>query len=136
MLSGRRLTDADDRLTAVELFVRDVTGRRAVTERLAQAQKLEALGRITGAIAHDFNNLLTAIVTPSEFLLQDLEAGTRHWEDCEVDQRGGHARGRPHQPAARVQPAQSASPAGGERGGRGLRPRTAATQTRGEGSHC
>jgi PAS domain S-box-containing protein len=65
----------DGRHLGFAKITRDITERRQAQEEiertrqaLSQAQKMEAIGRLTGGVAHDFNNLLTVIRSSADLL--------------------------------------------------------------------
>lgn len=67
--------DETGRLIGFAKVTRDVTERRTTQEALqraqeqmAHAQKMEALGELTGGVAHDFNNLLMIVSGQAELL--------------------------------------------------------------------
>jgi signal transduction histidine kinase/ActR/RegA family two-component response regulator len=66
---------------------RDVTMERLLDDRLAQTQRLEAVGRLAGGVAHDFNNILTAILGYTDSLRERLPAADGGREDAAEVQR-------------------------------------------------
>ncbi len=74
---------ADDSPSFVSVIARDITERARIEERLREAQKIEAVGRLAGGIAHDFNNLLTAISSFGRFALETVGHQHEVYSDLE-----------------------------------------------------
>jgi signal transduction histidine kinase len=77
---GRVRYGPDGNAARIAGVVYDITERKEADSRLAQAQKMDAIGQLTGGVAHDFNNLLTPIVG-------SLELVRRRHKDDERTQR-------------------------------------------------
>jgi PAS domain S-box-containing protein len=77
------IRDAGGELVGFAKVTRDMTEKRATDERMRQAQKMEALGQLTGGVAHDFNNMLAVIQGNLEALNRRLtepdDAGLRRY---------------------------------------------------------
>lgn len=85
---------------AVLVTARDITETRAMEaeiaeqrQRIAQAQKMEAVGRLSAGIAHDFNNQLSVIATNADLMAAALADEDRYRQDLE-DIIGAVERGR------------------------------------------
>jgi two-component system cell cycle sensor histidine kinase/response regulator CckA len=78
-------------IPVIERELREAEGRKQrkraeeekerIEAQLLQAQKMEAIGRLTGGIAHDFNNLLTAIHGCAHLAVSETPVGTKLHND-------------------------------------------------------
>jgi PAS domain S-box-containing protein len=81
--AGRRIFDfsmrpvraADGKVVGIVPEAAELTARRQVEEDLRQAQKMEAVGQLTGGLAHDFNNMLAGMAGNLQLMRMRLQMG-------------------------------------------------------------
>lgn len=72
-IMGRARHGDDGSVQGYDVIVEDITEQKALEDQLRQAQKMEAVGQLTGGIAHDLNNVLTAILANADLIASAVE---------------------------------------------------------------
>ena len=82
----RPIRDAAGNVVMVAAEAIDITERRQAEAALRQAQKMEAVGQLTGGLAHDFNNLLASVIGNLELMRMRVSQGVPQEVGRHIDQ--------------------------------------------------
>jgi PAS domain S-box-containing protein len=71
--------DNEGYITHYRGIIEDITELQNIEAQLAQAQKMEAVGRLAGGVAHDFNNMLSVIIGYCELAMNKVNKEDSLW---------------------------------------------------------
>jgi signal transduction histidine kinase len=66
------IRDREGNITGGIMAWREISAHKRMQEQLAQAQRLQAVGKLTGGVAHEVNNMMTVVIGFGRFVMQDL----------------------------------------------------------------
>jgi PAS domain S-box-containing protein len=77
------IRDKGGNITGGIMAWREISAHKRMQEQLAQAQRLQAVGKLTGGVAHEVNNMMTVVIGFGRFVMQDLSPDHPRRHDLE-----------------------------------------------------
>ena len=90
IVSVCRSEDGSTRLVGLAVDITNQKREEVSQQELAEATRLDAVGRLAGGVAHDFNNLLTVIAGYAELVSATLDAADFRADDLGEIKRAAH----------------------------------------------
>jgi PAS domain S-box-containing protein len=83
------LKNSNGEIIGYRAIVRDLTENEKLRDKLARAQKMEAIGLLAGGVAHDLNNSLAGLTTYPEILMTKIPKNSELRKPLEIIQKSG-----------------------------------------------
>jgi signal transduction histidine kinase len=77
------IRDRDGRITGGIMAWREIAEHKRMQQQLSQAQRLQAVGKLTGGVAHEVNNMMAVVIGFGTFVVERLEPGDPGRADIE-----------------------------------------------------
>jgi two-component system cell cycle sensor histidine kinase/response regulator CckA len=77
------IRDKQGTITGGIMAWREIGAHKRMQEQLAQAQRLQAVGKLTGGVAHEVNNMMTVVIGFGRYVLQELAPEHPRRDDIE-----------------------------------------------------
>jgi two-component system cell cycle sensor histidine kinase/response regulator CckA len=66
------IRDKEGKITGGIMAWREIAAHKRMQQQLAQAQRLQAVGKLTGGVAHEVNNMMTVVIGFGRYVLEEL----------------------------------------------------------------